>query len=309
MAPVAAPRIVPFATEFEVQAMPRWSPKGNRIAYVAPVDGILQVFVKSIESSTPTQITHEEEPATSPFWSADANRIYYITGIWPKTVLRLIAVVGGPADVVLEGVRRAALSPDGRTLAVLMADARGASQLAFSSPPGTAPQRDSRMQLADNAISEMQFDLEGRYLGISNNNQFWRVPLAGGAAEQLRQGADAQFTYRFAWSSAKHRIYGDVAVAARDAPIWSADLTSGDSRAITGGAPQHAFPTLSPDGDTLAFASGEIGFDLIEIPLDGTRPRDFLATSQSETTPAWAPDGTRVAVRHQSKRQPGDLAA
>jgi serine/threonine protein kinase len=295
MTPVPPPRVVPFATEFEVQAMPRWSPKGNRIAYVAPVEGILQVFVKSLESSTPNQITHESEPATSPFWSADATRIYYITGIWPKSVLRSIAVVGGPSDVVLEGVRRAALSPDGRTLAVLMGDARGEYQLAFSTPPGTAPRRDTRVPLSDNALSEMQFDLEGRYLGISNNNQFWKVPLAGGPAEELRQGANAQFTYRFAWSSAKRRIYGDVAVAARDAPLWSADLTSGDSQVITAGASQHAYPTLAPDGETLAFATGEIGFDLIEVPLDGTGPRDFLTTSQSETTPAWAPDGMRVA--------------
>jgi serine/threonine protein kinase len=295
MAPQAPPRIVPFATEFEIQAMPRWSPNGNRIAYVAPVDGILQVFVKSIESSTPTQITHEREAATSPFWSADASRIYYITGIWPKSVLRSIAVVGGPSDVVFEGVRRAALSPDGRTLAVLMADARGEYQLAFSSPPGTVPRRDKRVPLSDNAISEMQFDLEGRYLGISNNNQFWKVPLAEGPAEELRQGTDAQFTYRFAWSSAKGRMYGDAAVAARDAPLWSADLTSGVTRLLTAGAPQHAYPALAPDGETLAFASGEIGFDLIEVPLDGTGPRDFLTTSRSETTPAWAPDGTRVA--------------
>jgi serine/threonine protein kinase len=295
LAPVTPPRIVPFATEFDVQAMPSWSPKGNRIAYVAPVDGVLQIFVRSIESSTPTQITHKREPATSPFWSPDANRIYYITGSWPKAVLRSTAVVGGPSEVVLEGVRRAALSPDGQTLAVLIADARGEYQLSLSTPPGAAPRRDERVHLSDNAISEMAFDLEGRNLGISNNNQFWRVPLGGGAAEELHQGFEAQFAYRFTWSSARRRIYGDVAVGARDAPLWSADLTSGTSRVIIAGAPQHAYPALSPDGEALAFASGEIGFDLIEVPLDGTGPRDFLTTSRSETMPAWAPDGTRVA--------------
>ena len=35
---------VPFATESELQAMPRWSPKGDRIAYVASVGGVLQVL-------------------------------------------------------------------------------------------------------------------------------------------------------------------------------------------------------------------------------------------------------------------------
>jgi Tol biopolymer transport system component len=197
--------------------------------------------------------------------------------------------------MVLEGVRRAALSPDGKTLALLVANAGGENRLALSSPPGSPPRTDNRVTLSDNAISELEFDLEGRNLGISNNNQFWRVPLDGGPAEQLRQGTNAQFTYRFAWSSNRGRIVGDTAVAGRESPLWSGDLASGETRAITIGASQHAYPTLTPDGRALAFASGEIGFDLIEIPLDGSAPRDFIATSQTETTPTWAPDGTRVA--------------
>jgi hypothetical protein len=45
----------------------------------------------------------------------------------------------------------------------------------------------------------------------------------------------------------------------------------------------------------LAFASGEIGFDIIEVPLTGAAPRSVIATSRTETHPAWAPDGMRFA--------------
>ena len=284
----------PFATEFELQAMPRWSPQGDRIAYVAPVDGILQVFTKSLDSTTPTQITHETQPAWNPLWSANATRIYFITGIRPKTVLRSIAVAGGSSEVVLDRVSKADLSPDGRTLAVVVPDAEGAYQLAFSSPPGATPRFDSRIPLSDGALLELRFDLTGTYLGVSNNDRFWKIPLDGGPSEEVERRPRAPFTWRFAWS-ADGPIVGDGAVAARASHLWSSPVASGRSRTITSGPSQDAYPALAPDGRTLAYASGEIGFDLIEIPLDGARPTDVIATSRVETAPAWAPDGIRFA--------------
>lgn len=73
-------QIEPFATEARIQTMPRWSPKGDRIVYVADVDGVMQVFTKSLGSSTPTQITHEPQSAITPFWSTDASHVFYLTG-------------------------------------------------------------------------------------------------------------------------------------------------------------------------------------------------------------------------------------
>jgi Tol biopolymer transport system component len=131
-------------------------------------------------------------------------------------------------------------------------------------------------------------------LGISNNDRFWRLPLDDGPAEELR-GTRAPFTWRFAWSSDTGRIIGDTAVLSRASHLWSSDLTSGTALTITSGASQDFYPSLTPDGRTLAFASGEIGFDLIEVPLDGSPARDVIATSRVEVSPAWAHDGIRFA--------------
>jgi hypothetical protein len=228
ISPPEVPQLMPFATEFEIQAMPRWSPKGDRIAYVAAVDGALQVIVRSLGSSTPTQITHETQPVRSPLWSGDATRIYYIAGIRPNTVLRSIAVAGGPSEKVLEAVSKADLSPDGKTLAVLVPDAQGQHRLALSSPPGAPPQSDSRVAFSDSGLAELQFDLRGKYLGISNNDRFWRIPLDGRPGEEMERGATAPFTWRFAWSSDDGQIIGDMAVAARDSHL------GGDVRARAG---------------------------------------------------------------------------
>lgn len=99
--PGEPPQAVPFATEARIQTMPRWSPKGDRIVYVADADGVLQVFTRSLGSSTPTQITHEPESTWYPLWSGDASHIYYLTGLRPHMQLRSIAV-GFPAACATE---------------------------------------------------------------------------------------------------------------------------------------------------------------------------------------------------------------
>src|SRR6185295_13970647 len=90
--PSDPPPMIPFATEAGTQIMPAWSPKGDRIAYIADVDGVLQVFTRSLGSPTPARITHEMESCFNPMWSADASRLYYLTGRLPNISLRSIAV-------------------------------------------------------------------------------------------------------------------------------------------------------------------------------------------------------------------------
>jgi Tol biopolymer transport system component len=100
----------------------------------------------------------------------------------------------------------------------------------------------------------------------------------------------------FAWLSQGARIVVDS-----ERPSWgelylsTLDLSSRARRRITAGAAQDSFPSLSPDGSTLAFASGELGYDIIEVPLNGSAPRDVIATSRQEIAPAWAPDGVHFA--------------
>jgi len=38
--------------------MPRWSPDGGRLAYVAAAGGVLQVFTKSLDSSKDKAFVH-----------------------------------------------------------------------------------------------------------------------------------------------------------------------------------------------------------------------------------------------------------
>jgi hypothetical protein len=49
-------RFTPFATDAGYQASPAWSPDGKTLAYVAAVDGVLQVFTKAVGSPLRLQV-------------------------------------------------------------------------------------------------------------------------------------------------------------------------------------------------------------------------------------------------------------
>ena len=292
---------VPLATESSLQLMPRWSPRGDRIAYVAAVDEVLQVFTRSIGSSTRFQITHERESCLNPFWSADGTRIYYLTGLRPNTSLRSIAVAGGASELVLDGVYRADLPPDGSTLAVLMQNAPGSYSLGFSSPPGAEPVPYSKPPLGTfrdtGTLTAIRFDPTGKYLGLLSSGrssvEFWKIPLNGGPPEEMLRGKGTS-TGHFAWRKDASGIVADSFLGS-PSRLMETEFGTGVSRALMNGSSYAITPALSPDGGTLAFASGEEGYDVTEIPLDGSYPRDVVTTARSELSPTWSPDGIHFA--------------
>jgi eukaryotic-like serine/threonine-protein kinase len=302
--PIPAPeptKLIPFATESEVQTMPRWSPKGDRIAYVGAVNSVLQVFTKSLGYSVPTQITHENRGCLNPMWSADGTRIYYLSK--SNNTLRSIAVAGGPAENVLEHVSQADLSPDGKTMAALVSDSAGRHHIAFSSPPATVSKPYSKVPLSVSAnagvATFLRFDPSGKYVGLLTLNsgaEFWKIPLDGRSPQEMFHGRAGTLVGHFNWLSNGAGIVSDVTGPSQDdLHLWLLNWSSNATRSITTGTSRDNFPSLSPDGRTLAFASGELGFDIIEVPLSGSAPHDVLATSRQEIGPTWAPDGTHFA--------------
>ena len=67
----AAPsyRFTPLATDASSQRDPAWSPDGKNIAYVAVVDGVFQVFTRSLSQPAPVQLTKGQADCARPFWA------------------------------------------------------------------------------------------------------------------------------------------------------------------------------------------------------------------------------------------------
>jgi Tol biopolymer transport system component len=210
-------------------------------------------------------------------------------------------VAGGESEKVLDGVYRADLSPDGKTLAVLAQDTPGSYRLAFSSPPGAPPIPYSQPPLSSlrdtGTLTTLRFDRSGRYLGLFTSVrqvvEFWKIPMNGAPAEEMLRGK-GQGTGHFIWLDNRSGIIMD-SLDNRSPQLERIDFASGIMQRLTAGTVRDITPAVSPDRGNLAFASGEAGYDIIDVPLSGAPPQDMIATGQWELAPAWAPDGIRFA--------------
>ncbi len=83
----------------------------------------------------------------------------------------------------------------------------------------------------------------------------------------------------------------------RDADLYSMDLEGGDVRRLTDTpGVDERYPTLSPDGTTLLFASDRGGtWGIWAAGADGSDPHPVYDGPGEDRAPAWSADGARIA--------------
>ena len=287
-----------------IQMTPRWSPKGDSIAYSADVDGVFQVFIRKLASPSPTQLTRMREDCLLPMWSPDAASVYFtMTNALGQDSIWVAAVAGGDPALVLDDAFGAALSPDGRTLAVLK-QASPDSLLSFtvwlSSPPGRAPQRYNQPpfdKLEGTPYSfALDFSPDGSTLGIFaaslGEGRFFAAPRDGGTPRLCFSRSPMPTRVpRFSWLADGRRI------VAGQPSLEIVDLKSGAALQLRTGEATASQPTTSPDGGRIAYklSLAERDYDVIEVPLDGSGIRARLDTLQDERNPSWSPNGRQFA--------------
>jgi Tol biopolymer transport system component len=303
----------PFTTDPGYQGFPAWSPDGQTIAYAADVDDTLQIFTRRVSSQTAAQITQAPYDCRYPFWSPDGNRIYYVSLARDRDSIWSVGAAGGTPQVVVENASRGAIAPDGRTIAFLRdeqpADIVGASALWLRGPDGAetryaplGPQRFNEGALA--------FSPDGATIGISavprsinlrpeeRGWRFWVVPLSG--AQPYRRflwwSDVVPRVTSFAWlPDSRHIVLGVTSLSTPGSHLWTADLQQDRAAALTRGPGSESYPSASPDGTQVVFATGEPDYDVVETSLTGGVTRPLLATARNESDPVWSPHAASFA--------------
>jgi hypothetical protein len=197
-------RFSPLATAAGYEGQASWSPDGRTVAYVAETDGVLQVYTRGLDSSMAARITRSLGDCQDPFWSPDGTRLFYTSLAGSSLGLWSVGATGGAAQVVVRNVAGAALSPDGRTLALLREDAHQGNfslSLWLSSPPGSEPQRYPDQEVAARRFGKgyLRYSPDGRKLGLFvaatsgdapteegyANPEFWVLPVPSGAPRRV----------------------------------------------------------------------------------------------------------------------------
>jgi TolB protein len=118
--------------ELQVLSVPRWSPDGERLAFVAFAEGQADVYITRGDETPPLRVTSDSAREVAPSWSPDGTSLVFgveRAGGWGLTRLKI--ATGATTTEGPPGALAAQEAPDG-TLFFLRADRRGLWRL----PPG-----------------------------------------------------------------------------------------------------------------------------------------------------------------------------
>jgi TolB protein len=130
---------------------------------------------------------------------------------------------------------------------------------------------------------------DGRHLVLNGQGKLWRLPVTGGALEEIPLGSIGRINN-------DHGISPDgrhLVVSENGGPMYILPYEGGEGRAISPERPSY-YHGWSPDGRWLAYvarAPGETQFDIFRVPFEGGASERLTFTAAHEDGPDYSPDG------------------
>lgn len=220
---------------------PHWSPKGNWILFETGRRGHGDVAVVSADGLSENILTRTSADSGNGSWSPDSTQIAYTERAPEYFSGKLQVIKFDPASgraqepVTLYtapvdrgggwSLRRAAWSPDGRTLAIALQES-GWDNVYIFPVSGGAPKPLTRGEQED---LDPVFSPDGKSIAITSNRQapeeshIWIVPLSGSAPHPLAHFKEPSMESAPQWSRDGRSIYFH-----RTSPLASTDLLVGE---------------------------------------------------------------------------------
>jgi Tol biopolymer transport system component/predicted Ser/Thr protein kinase len=304
-------RFTPFAVAGGVnEVLPAWSPDGRSIAYVEADGEDRRLMIKAVVGGAPLTLVRTKRYLGSISWSADGERIYYYDRATPLGHVAWVSRAGGQPTVLrFEGVREGAgfgtpaMSPDGRTLALLAAEEAGGKRvrrLALSSPPGSAPrligpELPCCVVPTCLAWSPDSARLIGQIPDEGSLRHLWLFPVDGNARIIPTGPARTQPTGSIL-PGGRYAVLSTVSASLTDQGLQLLDVETGALSPLLPSPVPLLDPAVSLDGKRIAYVAQTHGFALLEIPLDGTPPHPLFPANVDQHSAAWAPAGGGIVL-------------
>ncbi|MCX6137724.1 MAG: protein kinase, partial [Ignavibacteriales bacterium] len=290
-------QFTPIASDAEPQTEPAWSPDGKGITYTKKVDGIFQVFIRNLDSPLPSKLTNLVSNAETPFWSHDGNLVYFIS----NRNLCSIGLAGGEHRKLLRSVYAATISPDGKAIAYWSFQ-NGTSSVYIALVNDTTGRKyePAPFEIGGSWYPNyIQFSPDGKRIGLSTYRsggrgaQFWILPWPDGeGAKPFKafEGALFQDPVSFAWMPDSRHI-----LLSNRKKLWIGEAETGKMRQV--------FPlidegirhiSVSPDGTRIVATVQRENYNIIQLPLDGSQPRNVMASSRDEKSMSWSRAGDKA---------------
>jgi len=267
-------------------ATPRWSPEGERIAYVLTKADLERsaydsdVWIIDADGANGRQLTRGSGSDTHPRWSPDGKRIAFLSDRSGRNQIYIIDADGGEARQLTSEsmpVRELEWSPDGTTIA-------------FTRAGRTTPEEKDGPHVMGEGTRHVHL-----YLADAGN----------GRVRRLTRGEFSVFA--FSWSPdgstlAFDRGSGPGLDGLYDTDVDLVSRDGGDPRPLIVRPGLDHGPLYSPDGKWIAFTSTNgtdwlSEHDVYIVPASGGTPRDLSkAYGRTPDRIVWSEDSRAVYV-------------
>jgi Tol biopolymer transport system component/DNA-binding winged helix-turn-helix (wHTH) protein len=308
-APSAELSVRPLTSYPGNEAWPSFSPDANQIVFAWRQEGRedFDIYLKTLGSDKALQVTNTPDSDIGPAWSPDGQQIAFDrTGPDGRHAVYVISPLGGPERLVseLEGkgflwpnpvypASPLAWSPDGKWLAYrgiwLLSPATGEKRRLTSPPPGF---------LSDAACA---FSPDGRHVAFVRRkshqvDDVYVVPAAGGEPKRLTM--DERGILGLCWTTDGREIVFSSNRSGERA-LWRVPASGGTPRRIAEAGEHAWFPSISRQGERLAFTRQLRDLNVWQVESPGTlqdtsRPARLIASTKADEDPQFSPDGKRI---------------
>jgi len=298
-------KVAPFTTSPGAEMRPRFSPDGRQIAFIAEGENAAtaDLYVKLIGGENPLKLAEGVGIESVPAWSPDGRYIAFgrCAGGCGTSI---VPALGGAERKVTDeggcGGLGLSWSSDGKLLtfahklssndlwSIFLFDIDTHEHKKLTFPPAHT--------IGDHIPA---FSLDGRYIAFRRVSSpgitdIYVVPVQGG--EPHRITFDNTFVGDLTWGpDNKSIIFSSSRLGT--AGLWRVPAAGGRIEPIAIAGPRAGSPAVSPQGNRLAYASGDLHGEIWQMELNKPgkpRARAPFSSSWGEDGPHFSPDGKKI---------------
>ena len=236
---------------------PSLSPDGARMVYISVIDGREQLVIASVDGTHATQITRDSIDHEDPAWSPGGRRIAFTYVAHGEERIAVMNVDGTGVELLTPATMRT-IHPSWTP---------DGTRLLFCTDDDLRPP-------AKNASDLYSLDMRTKTL-----TRF----MTGGVNTFPVMSPDGK---RIAF----RRMLGEM-----NSEVFVANADGSDARNLTNHPAFDGWPSWSPDGTRIAFASNRnAAYQIWVMNADGSAPRLVANTEGRATSPQWSRDGKKI---------------
>jgi Tol biopolymer transport system component len=292
------------------ETQPSFSPNGQKVAFVwaGENNDNSDVYIRDINGSSIFRLTTNAAEDVSPVWSPNGNRVAFLRVSPNETEVLVSPAAGGVHGVItslfptrIEAVgRHLDWSPDGKYL--VAADKKSSDEpFAITLIEPTTGHKIEVTNPPAGMMGDMgpAFSPDGKSIAFiravsSGTDDIFVTPITGGEARRIT--TDRRYIISLAWSpDGKSIVFSTNRLGPHT--LWRVSANGGPIERVPGIPENVSDPVFTRDGQRLAYSQFYVDTNIWRVDLPTGEMRQYIASTQLDSSPQYSPDGKRVAFR------------